>query len=102
VGEIAIGLVHEEHRARPLREFHQRVELFEREHRARRIVRAGDGDHLRRPRSDPRRERVDVEPPPVVEREVDDVDIGPYRARSFQVGRVVRTRDDDVIAWFEL
>ena len=47
------------------------------------------------------REPLDVEPPRVVEREVDDVEIGADRARRLEVGRVVGAHDHRVIARLE-
>ena len=53
------------------------------------------------PRAHARRDALDVEPPAVVEREIDDVELGADRARRLEVGRVVRAHDHRVIARFE-
>ena len=53
------------------------------------------------PRPHARRDAFDVELPAVVEREVDDVEVGADRARRLEVGRVVRAHDHRVIAGLE-
>ena len=61
------------------------------------IVRARDADQSS-VGPDARRDRVDVEPPAVVESEVDDVEVGADGARRLEVGRVVGAQHDRVVA----
>ena len=99
--EIAIGLVDEQHRAGALRDLHECVQRLEVEHRAGRIVRAGDRDELRDAGLHARGDAFDVEAPAIVVREVDDVEVGADRARCLEVGRVVGAHHHHVIARFE-
>ena len=101
VREIAVGLVDEQHRARALGQLDERVQRREIEHRAGRVVRARHRDQLGDTRPHECRDALDVELPAVVEREVDDVELGADRARRLEVGRVVGAHDHRVIAGLE-
>jgi hypothetical protein len=101
VSEVAVGLVDEQERAGPFRQLDDRLQRALGEDRAGRVVGTGDADQTGRARSYPAREAVDIELPPVVEREVDDVDVGPDGTRRLEVRRVVGTHHHDVIAGVE-
>ena len=99
--EVAVRLVDEQHRAGLFGQLDQRVDVAFGEHRASRVVRTRDADQLRLARSHTGGESLDVEPPVVVERQVDDVDVRADGARCLEVGRVVRAHDDCVVTGFE-
>jgi hypothetical protein len=73
------------------------VESVSRNHRARRIVRVRHA-HETRLGTQPGGEEVEVEPPAVLEPELEGLQLGPDRARGFEVGDVVRRADEDVVA----
>jgi hypothetical protein len=101
VGQVAIRLVDEQHRARLVGERREREQRVAVEHRPGRIVRRRDRDQLRRPDADPRGDHRQIEVPSVVVREIDDVEVGADRARCLEVRCVVGTDDDRMVAGFE-
>ncbi len=101
MGEVAIGLVDQEHGSGALRQLDQRIERGLVEERARGIVRLGDADQPGLAVAHPLSQLLHVEPPAVLEAQVHHVEVGPDGAGRLQVGGVVGAHDQRVVAGLE-
>ena len=100
MGEVAVGLVEQQDRVARLDHLDHGMQVVEREHRAGGVVRAGEADQLR-VGPDQRAQPVEVEPVAVVEREVEEGDVGPDGPGGLDVGGVVGADHHGVVTGVE-